>query len=654
MFLKFIFIVLLFVISGFAERGYYDAPYKRYEADQGQIKNAEITKKSYAQVDVQSEASQQVCINFSNEDASVEWKINENVRGLVLRYSVPDNETATVSVYVNDEKMGTLNLTSNWSWEYLWNNGNPNNNGIVNTNPRMRFDEVRLLLQNDVISGSQLKLVRENGNMYLDFIELEPVKEAESAPDEAVAYYGDGSTLQAFIDANGGKTIFLPPGIYNVSRELYFGSPNTTLKGAGIWYSQIHFTNNNELQGGLRSNASNVSFSDLYLTTVRNSRSNSYKAINGIYSGGATINNIWAEHFECGAWIGQYNNGVIDYADGLVVSNCRFRNNYADGINLCKGTRNSIVEHCNFRNNGDDDMAIWSANDLECQNNTFRYNTSEHCWRASGCAIYGGYNNRAHNLLIRDNLEAGIRVNNTFPGVGFSDNGIHEFYDISIISCGTFNSIYNNQVGAIDLFVNDVAGTKIKNVKFSDIDIIDSKNDAIFINKGNGEGFYNLVFEDIRISGTGKEYPYNNVTNKSWGRGYGILFSNYPSGNGTYENMSYSDIAGNVTTEVNISAIGSFEWSELGVTNLIHKDKHCKLKLTLIKNINNLNIHIPLAGIYSICIYDLKGKKVTSFKDHYKKAGKYKVLTNIKNSKGIYLLKVKGSGYSLINKITLY
>ena len=368
-------LLTLSVTSIYAQRGYYDATYKRYEANLGVLSNGSVsTAKSYSQADLQSEASDQKCVNMSSPNATVEWTILETADGLVIRYSVPDGQTATVGIYSGDTKLATVTLTSTWSWEYLWNNGNANNTGIVNQNPKMRFDEVRYKLPTPIPISGNLKIVRETGNLYVDFIELEPIPSASIAPIGAVTYTGNGSTLQSFINANGGKKIFIPSGVYNVNTELYFGVSNTTLLGAGMWYTQINFTNTTALNGGLRANATNISFSDLYLTTNSTSRSNSYKAINGVFTSTSTIKNIWAEHFECGAWIAQYNTGGPAIADGFTLSNCRFRNNYADGINLCKGTSNAIVEHCNFRNNGDDDQAIWCANGQECINNTFRYN----------------------------------------------------------------------------------------------------------------------------------------------------------------------------------------------------------------------------------------------------------------------------------------
>ncbi|MFH6990964.1 Ig-like domain-containing protein [Flavobacterium sp. FlaQc-48] len=546
----------------YAQRGYYDAPYKRYEANSGQLSNGSTTtSKSYNQADLQSEASDQQCVNMSAANAAVQWTLSEAADGLVIRYSVPDGQTATLGVYNGSTKITTLTLTSTWSWEYLWSNGNPNNGGITNQNPRMRFDEVRYKLPAKIAASGTLRLVRETGNIHLDFAEMEPVPAILTAPSGSVTYTGNGSDLQTFIDANGGKKIFIPGGVFNVNRELYFGAANTSLVGAGMWYTQINFTNASTGNGGLRANAAGISFADLYLTTNAASRSNSYKAINGVFTSVSTIKNIWAEHFECGAWIAQYNVGGPAIADGFTLSHCRFRNNYADGINLCKGTANAIVEHCSFRNNGDDDQAIWSADGQECINNTFRYNTSENCWRACGLAIYGGKNNKAYNLIIKDNLEAGIRVSNNFPGAPFNNDGMHEIHDITVTTCGTFNDTYNNPVAAVDIFSATNAGTQVKNVQLYNIDILDSRNDAISISKRSGDGIYNLTFKDITVNGTGKEFPNNNALNRNWGRGYFVLIAGSPAGNGTYCNMNYSNRGGNAAANEETSAIGTFSWT---------------------------------------------------------------------------------------------
>lgn len=551
--------LLLLVSNVFAQRGYYDAPYKRYEADLGVLSHATITPKSYNQADLQSEATDQICVDMSEPDASVELNFLEPADGMVIRYSVPDGETAVLGIYDGEAKITDISLTSKWSWEYLWSNGDPNNVGIKNKNPRMRFDEVRYKLP-EKLSG--LKLMRESGNLTIDFVEMEPVPEEINAPDGSVTYHGDGSDLQAFIDANGSKTIYIPSGVYNIGSQLYFGVSKTKLQGAGMWYTQLNFTVTNASNGGLRANASQISYADLYITTDMATRTKGYAGIHGVYTPGSVIQNIWVEHCATGAWIGQYAQGGPAFADGFIISGCRFRNTYADGVNLCKGTRNAIVEHCSIRNNGDDGEAIWCAEGLECVNNTFRYNTVENVWRAAGAAVYGGKDNKFYNIIIKDNLEAGLRANNFFAGVGFNDQGQHLFSDITLIGCGTFNDLWNSQIGAIDLACSNLAGTRVQNIKFVNIDILNAKNDGIYIYKWAGEGFYSLTFENIQINGTGKEYPYNNADNLNWGRGYGVLFAGSTmTGNGTYCKVSVSDRGGNATSDTNASNKGTFSWT---------------------------------------------------------------------------------------------
>jgi hypothetical protein len=561
-FLYTIILVALCVSNLNAQIGYHNAPYTRYEANVGTLTNgAASTTKSYNQADLQSEASEQICVNLPNTGSSIQWTLTSEGDGLVVRYSVPDGQTGTLELYANGTYIADLSLTTTYSWESLWNNGNPNNAGVSNQNSKMRFDEVRYKFATKIPSGGTLRLARKTGsaNIHIDFAEMELVPPPIASYGSV--YSGDGSTLQTFINANdgGNNTIFLPAGIYYVNSQIYFDVDNTYLRGAGMWYTQIHFINGSANNGGLRSNANNINFADLYLTTVRNSRSNSYKAINGAFTNGADITNVWAEHFECGAWIAQYSSGPSP-TNGLTVSGCRFRNNYADGINLCKGTRNTIVEYCSFRNNGDDDMAMWSADGQECQNNTFRYCTSENCWRASGCAIYGGYNNKAHNLLIKDPVECGLRVNNSFPGAPFNAGGMHEFYNIAIYRAGTSRDLFDAPVGAIDIKITNVSDTRVRNVKFSCINIVDSKNDAIYINKTNGAGIDNLVFENITMDGTGREYP----NNGSGTRGHFILFKGSPNGSATYCGMSYANRGGNATVDVNTTEKGTLTWTAAG------------------------------------------------------------------------------------------
>jgi len=554
----FVLIILFSPTQLRAQVGYYDAPYTRYEADLGTLTGgAAATSRSFDQYQIQSEASGQICVYMNATNSAVEWTTTAAGDGLVVRYCVPDGSTGKLDVYADGVFQTTLTLSTYWSWESLWNNGNSNNNGVSNQAPKMRFDEVRFKLSAQLPACKKLKLVRNSSSadIYLDFAELEPVPAALTVSAGEAQY--DGSGLQNFINSHGGQTIFLPAGTYNYGTRLNFDANNTTLKGAGSWYTEIHFTSGNTNDGGVWGRATNISYSGIYFTTDRNSRSSSYKCINGVYTSGSTIKDVWAIHFECGAWIANYEGIGPGYADGFKMSYCRFRNNYADGSNLCRGTSNAIVEHCNYRNNGDDDMGIWpQSGSVENSNNIFRYCTSENTWRSAGVAIYGGYNNQAYNILIQDNVEVGIKVNNAFGGYAFNGGGTHTLSNIIIKRCGTDLDLFNTPVGAIEIGSYDRgAGTYVQNVKFSCIQIFDSKDDAIDIHKvdASAGGFTNVVFENITVNGTGLK----------GGSGYSLYIGgNPPGGSGnTYCNMSYSNGGGSSSGAVNTSGKGSMSWN---------------------------------------------------------------------------------------------
>ena len=74
------------------------------------------------------------------------------------------------------------------------------------------------------------------------------------------------------------------------------------------------------------------------------------KGLNGSWGESSRVTDVRIDHFRCGAW--------ITGAHNLTVEHCRFRNNYADGINLTNNSTGCVVSHCSFRNNGDDDMAF--------------------------------------------------------------------------------------------------------------------------------------------------------------------------------------------------------------------------------------------------------------------------------------------------------
>jgi len=552
---------LLFIYNGFSqsvvfpdderERGYTSRPYLRYEAEPGKCQsNGTFLNSTYDQRELQSEASNQIAVNLTSRNSYVQWVNDSPADGLTIRFSLPDSSDGsgtqgTLALYVNGNFVQNITVNSYWAWQYILKNGSkyPDNTPNATTKfPRMRFDETHIKLNEKIPANATFRLVKVDNNdipYTIDFVELEEVPAQvsySSITDVNKAMYStDQGSLYTFIGNNRGKTIYIPAGIYNTDKKIViYAGDNTKIIGAGMWYTEIYFTassddKNTYGQRGIEAYGNNMVLQGVYLNTINNKRyyqnNDSYqvgKGLMGSFGSNSLIKDVWIEHFECGGW--------IENANSLTIQNCRFRNNYADGINLSYACKNSIVEQCSFRNNGDDDMASWSRADGLCENNTFRYCTAENNWRASSLGFFGGKQNKAYNCVIIDPMEAGFRVTCDFPGMPFSTDGYSVLHDISVYkggvpsgTVGVSGDLWGNQQGALHL--NSSNQYDLRNIFIYNINFYHSKNDAIFIGSGS-KNISNVILKNIYINGTGR---------------YGIFFYN-TKGNATYCNIVYENI----------------------------------------------------------------------------------------------------------------
>lgn len=549
------------------DRGYYDAPYTRYEATASNTGGgASILPKSFKQKDIQFEASDRSCASLSSNGSYVEWNLEKAGQGLVMRFSIPDAPngggiSGKLGLYVNGSKVQDIDLTSKWAWQYFSPNPgdgtkDPYNQPQNGWTARMAFDEVRVTLPNSVTAGSTIRIQKDNGDgidYLVDFIEMEPIPAPLAKPANSldVTDYGaipnDGiddkdAFNNCYSDAmNQGKGIYIPAGRFDFSTEFYIYTDGMSFTGAGMWHTEIYFTNGNPGNGGFNPNATELTFSDFYMNTENTTRALPYKGFVGRYGTGSVISNVWLEHFECGAWIANFHGN--DVADGLEIVNCRFRNTYADGVNFSKGTSNSICHHSSFRNNGDDAMASWSSQDGPlCLNNEFAYNTAENTWRAAGVGFFGGGGHTAHHIVVKDPTEAGLRINSDFQGKSFNGDLI-EFSDITVIGAGTNANLWFNRYGAIDIFTRLY---NMDNVTFRNIDVLESQKDAIFIYTVNPSyTINNLRFENVTVNGTGVDENQNNYTDGTWDdyEGYGVLTDGQVKGSATFCNVDVQNSA---------------------------------------------------------------------------------------------------------------
>lgn len=172
------------------------------------------------------------------------------------------------------------------------------------------------------------------------------------------------------------KNIFIPEGVFTLTtKEL--SVPGVTIRGSGVWRSTLK-----GVFARFDCDKSGCKFYDFMMDGDTNHRDDSAPetAFTGNGVSGTVIEHIWVEHKRIGVWPG-------DNTNGLTIRNSRFRDLFADGVNLACGTSNALVEHVHARNTGDDAFAAWSLN--KCgwnHDNTFK-NVYAQLPSGGGCGI---------------------------------------------------------------------------------------------------------------------------------------------------------------------------------------------------------------------------------------------------------------------------
>ncbi len=484
-----------------------DMPYTRYDSTIASLGNGASLVRSddIAKNNIASQASERSYIELPNNNSYAEWTCSTVGNGVTMRFTMPDSSdgrglNGSLDVYVNGNKVQTVNLTSYFMWQYFPNsfNGEISDAPVDNATACFAFDEVHFMLNQSLKKGDKIRIqsTKANNLKYgVDFLEIEEVSGAISKPANAYsvtdfgAVANDGaSDLNAFNScvaaaSRDGKEVYIPAGEFNIDQIWHLSASNIKISGAGMWYTTIKFTSDAKQMGGISGDkANNVEFCNIYLNSNLRSRYGEnaiYKCFMDVWTN-CNIHDIWEEHFECGFWMADYNFGDgADYSDGMTIANCRIRNNFADGVNFCQGTSNATVYNCSIRNNGDDGLAMWN-NDYNVKdesNNVFCYNTIDLIWRAGAIAIYGGNGHKIYNNYISDTFMAsGIHLNTVFPGFKFNNNNNIEFSNNILVRSGTSSDCWNGVMGAVDL---SEQGAAIRNITFNNTYIYNAANAAV-------------------------------------------------------------------------------------------------------------------------------------------------------------------------------
>lgn len=472
-----------------------------------------------------SESSGRVAISLDRTGQYVRFDLAKPANAMVIRYCIPDSEVgkgldSSINLYINGIKTKSIDLTSRYSWVY----GNyPWTNTPGDGMAHHFYDEVRVILDKTYPAGTNIKLQKDAANSaqyyIIDLIETEEVASPNQRPQNTLsiedfgAIANDGADdTKALADCISqavaeGKEVWIPAGVFeintptrdydagdnqNKNRGFVLTKDNVVIRGAGMWHSVLKGE-----YAAFFVKANNIAFYDFSLTGTASSRRDSIdpSAIESDYNTPSMKNmivqNIWIDHYKTGIW--------THNLDGMHIVGCRIRNTFADGMNLRRGTSNSVVEQCDVRNTGDDAIALWSS-DYNDTNNKIRFNTVSLQWLANNIALYGGKDIEITDNILLDTVAngAGINISTNFEPKPFE--GTITIARNSLIRCGSHDTNYNMNNGAI--WFNTVSGNDNRaSVVVNDNLILDSTWQGIsFMNKGTVS---NVLLEGNTIEGCG-------------------------------------------------------------------------------------------------------------------------------------------------------
>nr|WP_233598841.1 CARDB domain-containing protein [Amycolatopsis sp. WAC 01375] len=562
-------------------------PYVEYEAETAQYQGELLVAdplRTFGHTNFATESSGRESVRLANQGQYVEFTSANQANSIVVRNSIPDapgggGQDATISLYVDGTFAQKLTLSSKHSWLY---GSTDDPEGLTNTpqaNARRLFDESHALLSQSYPPGTKFKLQRDSGDnaafYIVDLIDLEQVAPASAKPANctSITEYGavpndgndDSAAVQRAVtdDQNGViGCVWIPAGQWRQEKKILTDDPNVpngggqynqigisnvTIRGAGMWHSQLYSLTEPQNAGGINHPHEgnfgfdidkNTQISDIAIFGSGRIRGGDGGAeggvgLNGRFGTGTKISNVWIEHANVGAWVGRdYTNlpALWGPGDGLEFSGMRIRNTYADGINFTNGTRNSKVFNSSFRTTGDDSLAVWANQYVKdpsqdiAHDNVFANNTIQLPWRANGIAIYGGYGNKIENNVVHDTMNyPGIMLATDHDPLPFSGQTL--IANNALYRCGGVFWGEQQEFGAITFFAQ---GKDIPGVVVRDTEIHDSTYDGIQFKTGGG--VVTAAVTNVKIDKS------NN--------GAGILAMSGARGSATLTNVTITNSAG--------------------------------------------------------------------------------------------------------------
>jgi len=436
-------------------------PYDEYAAAT-QTTTGTVLPASTSYPSVAAESTARSAVQLTTTGQYLALTLAHPANSIVVRYSIPDNSdgstaTAPLAVYAGADHVADLNLTTKYSW--LYGDGYNDTHSPSSGQAHHFYDEARALI-GEQPAGTVIKLQKDAGDTALsytiDLIDTEEVAPATAMPSgyTSITDYGvtpgNGADDTAAINtalaalSGTGTGLWLPAGTYDISGQIDLA--DVSLLGAGEWDTVIQSTAENG-SGGLYATGGRNHIADLAIFGDQTSRNNNSGAagIEGVFTTGSTIADVWIEHTKVGIWT---DSGTT----GLNISSARVRDVFADGIHLNGGTSATTVEQSQVRNTGDDGLAI-DTEGGDVTGSTLQDDTVQNVIQANGIGVYGGGNNTVTGNLVSDTVSygAGITISTRF-GQGF--DGPTTVDGNVLVRTGSYNAEFGTNLGAIWLYAD--------------------------------------------------------------------------------------------------------------------------------------------------------------------------------------------------------
>lgn len=459
-----------------------EIPYKTYHSQYADY-NGTLTE-SNIELDISSnpdniayEALGKKCVTLDSVGEYINFKNLFDANKVIVSFSIPkltkeyiDNtakpsdDIGTISVYLNNTKVKTVELHSLPLYtQRYWNESSKSYYYVkyftefildieINSNDSLMFkiDDTDVIPDEDDFSEG----------ISINYIRLEEAGTPNECPEDYVDatvfgangedIYDDTNALQNAIEYahRHNQGVFIPQGTYYVGNRLQVLS-DTTIKGAGMWNTVILSTVDNTVSRGGRTgftiNGNDITISDLKISGSVDYKRGNYTSP-GISGKGNNIiiKNVWIDKMPCGIWAELYNSNIIS---------CRITNTFADGIHMSHESQGNTISDCIIYGCGDDGIATSSgvSRGIVSSDNLIKNNTIGQIYWGRGIMLSGNA-----NTVVENNVINGIYRNNGMLIWTEANYDTLSAYDITIkenvVSNSTRGTGWNR--GQISIFTN--------------------------------------------------------------------------------------------------------------------------------------------------------------------------------------------------------